>query len=195
MWSITYGGVQVVDRGNGQSGGSEMALSDEFWTYVIIRLGRRRPDALATWRTRRQMFPFDRLFKFFLLLFLLLFLYVLFSIYRYAVQVTSLIGILPLWQPSNITCSLCWLFYTLCWKIKYDDYDDTVVIILTKVWLQSTVISVYNVHISDCRTAYVIITYTNFTKFSVHGSCCHCSVFLWLQCNAFLALWISHVFT
>jgi len=48
-----------------------------------------------------------------------------------------LMGILPLWQPSNFTCTLfsplgklagraiyCLLFYTLCWKIKYDDDDD-----------------------------------------------------------------------
>ena len=32
-------------------------------------------------------------------------------------------GIVPLWQPSNITCTLYGLFHILCWKIKYDDDD------------------------------------------------------------------------
>jgi len=54
----------------------------------------------------------------------LLFLYVLFSIYKYPLLVASLIGIVPLWQPSDITCILYALFYILCWKIKYDDDDD-----------------------------------------------------------------------
>jgi len=44
-------------------------------------------------------------------IFLLLFLYVLFNVYKYPIQVASLMGILPLWQPSNITCTLCWLFH------------------------------------------------------------------------------------
>jgi len=31
-------------------------------------------------------------------------------VYTYPIQVASLMGIVPLWQPSNITCTLCGLF-------------------------------------------------------------------------------------
>ena len=33
-------------------------------------------------------------------------------------------GMVTLWQPSNVICTLCGLFHILRWKIKYDDDDD-----------------------------------------------------------------------